>query len=141
MPIVYVFTYSSNIFRHHRDPRFVVFLSLWLLFQLSIMYSQDILGARWFLPQHSIPEGYIYFKPVSLAHLAKHEGASKHTADCAICMSEVPVYIEEAEETHNIDQHSYMVTPCDHIFHTDCLENWMGYKLQCPVCRTPLPPI
>ncbi|KAG0669200.1 transmembrane E3 ubiquitin-protein ligase 1 [Maudiozyma exigua] len=156
-PIVYFFTYSSNIFRHHKDIRFVVILSLWLLFQIAVLYSQDILGARWFLSQHTIPEGYSYFKPVSLVLLKEHGNISDPTAsgatsttsdhpvattsvDCAICMSEVSVYVEELHETHNVDIHDYMVTPCNHIFHTACLENWMSYKLQCPVCRTPLPP-
>ena len=33
----------------------------------------------------------------------------------------------------------YMVTPCRHIFHTACLEGWMRYRLQCPICRDVLP--
>lgn len=39
-----------------------------------------------------------------------------------------------------IARRRYMVTPCKHVFHTECLENWMMYKLQCPVCRNSLPP-
>lgn len=35
---------------------------------------------------------------------------------------------------------AYMITPCFHVFHTDCLENWMMYKLQCPNCRSSIPP-
>lgn len=158
VPIIYFFTYSPNIFRHHQDTKFVVILSLWLLFQISILYSQDILGARWFLPQHYIPEGYIYFKPVGIKQLEEHGDIEdseistnkspdeehnhvKTTVECAICMSEVPVYVQEIPETHSVDIHEYMVTPCNHIFHTLCLENWMSYKLQCPVCRAPLPPV
>lgn len=142
LPVVYVFTYSSNVFRHHKDVHFVVFLSLWLLFQISILYSQDVLGSRWFLPKHTIPDGYSYFKPLSNEYISEHGGGTaEHTVDCAICMSDVPIYIEEIPETHKVDQHSYMVTPCNHVFHTSCLENWMSYKLQCPVCRSPLPPL
>lgn len=158
LPIVYFFTNSTNVFRHHKDKRFVVILCLWLLFQLAVLYSQDILGSRWFLAQNTIPEGYSYYKQVSLALLKEHGDVQEsedvaseqvpedhHThmqtsVDCAICMSEVPVNVEELPETHNIDIHSYMVTPCDHIFHSTCLQNWMNYKLQCPVCRAPLPP-
>ena len=36
---------------------------------------------------------------------------------------------------------SYMVTPCRHIFHTECLEGWMRYRLQCPICREGLVPL
>ena len=28
-----------------------------------------------------------------------------------------------------------MVTPCNHFFHTTCLQRWLGVKLQCPTCR------
>ncbi|QLQ80193.1 hypothetical protein HG537_0D01940 [Torulaspora globosa] len=141
LPVVYVFTYSSNVFRHHRDVRFVVILCLYLLFQIAILYSQDILGSRWFLPKLSIPEGYSYHKPMSAQELMEHGSSTNYTVDCAICMSEVPVYVEDVPETHKIDLQTYMTTPCGHIFHTNCLENWMSYKLQCPVCRSPLPPL
>lgn len=30
---------------------------------------------------------------------------------------------------------AYMVTPCKHVFHTPCLEGWMRFRLQCPICR------
>lgn len=79
--------------------------------------------------------------------------------DCAICMTEVelPVVVEllqQPQHHDNVDERDsllsakkvvpgeeYMVTPCKHIFHTECLENWMRYKLQCPVCRNSLPPV
>ncbi|KAL1297718.1 hypothetical protein AAFC00_006263 [Neodothiora populina] len=40
-----------------------------------------------------------------------------------------------------LERRKYMVTPCRHIFHTACLEGWMKYRLQCPVCREELPPV
>ena len=35
----------------------------------------------------------------------------------------------------------YMVPPCNHIFHTDCLISWFerDSALKCPVCRMQLP--
>ncbi|KAI5956734.1 hypothetical protein KGF54_000351 [Candida jiufengensis] len=74
---------------------------------------------------------------------------------CPICMTDVtiPILIKDEEpkqkdkpnnhhnHIHNKIHKDYMITPCHHIFHIDCLENWMKYKLQCPVCRTSLPPI
>jgi len=35
----------------------------------------------------------------------------------------------------------YMVTPCRHVFHSTCLEGWMRFRLQCPICRENLPPL
>ena len=29
----------------------------------------------------------------------------------------------------------YMITPCDHYFHTQCLESWLNQKKECPCCR------
>lgn len=38
-------------------------------------------------------------------------------------------------------RHEVMVTPCRHIFHTSCLEQWLQVKTECPQCRSPLPPV
>lgn len=35
---------------------------------------------------------------------------------------------------------SYMVPPCHHLAHTTCLESWAAIKMECPLCRRPLPP-
>lgn len=71
--------------------------------------------------------------------------------DCAICREniDVPVIAPEGGDSEvaggfggNIfSRRSYMVTPCRHIFHSVCLEGWMRFRLQCPICREPLPPL
>ncbi|CAD6444158.1 fcc966a8-2976-4e3a-a14b-10838a309772 [Sclerotinia trifoliorum] len=71
------------------------------------------------------------------------------TVDCAICMQilEVPVvgHGEDEGVSKGVmgawDRRSYMVTPCRHVFHTQCLVGWMKYRLQCPICREGLPPL
>lgn len=52
-----------------------------------------------------------------------------NTLDCIICHNEI--------DTN--DPQGYMLTPCDHIFHRQCLEQWMDVKMECPVCRNSLP--
>ena len=37
------------------------------------------------------------------------------------------------------DKKKYMITPCDHVFHTLCLEKWMRQKNECPYCKGVLP--
>ena len=77
----------------------------------------------------------------------------KRTFDCAICMHdlEVPVIARNSGDRDTsastslganlFTRRAYMVTPCRHIFHSVCLEGWMKYKLQCPICRESLPPL
>ena len=38
-------------------------------------------------------------------------------------------------------RNKYMITPCDHVFHTVCLEKWMALKNECPYCKGVLPSI
>lgn len=72
------------------------------------------------------------------------------TIDCAICCEvlEVPVVKagEDAEPAGGgvaglLERRKYMVTPCRHIFHSPCLEGWLRFRLQCPICREELPPL
>ena len=53
------------------------------------------------------------------------------TLDCVICCNGINV--------HN--RRGYMLAPCDHIFHRECLVQWMDVKMECPVCRKELPAI
>ena len=40
-----------------------------------------------------------------------------------------------------IEKKKYMITPCDHIFHTVCLEKWLQLKNECPYCKQKIPPL
>jgi hypothetical protein len=74
------------------------------------------------------------------------------SVDCAICMQvlEVPV-VAAGEDVSSagsaggvvgmLARRQYMVTPCRHVFHSACLEGWMRFRLQCPICRENLPPL
>lgn len=71
---------------------------------------------------------------------------STRSIDCAICREvlEVPVLTAGDEDTGVAGvfaRRLYMVTPCRHIFHSACLEGWMKFRLQCPICREELPPL
>lgn len=71
-----------------------------------------------------------------------------HTIECAICQEGLEVPVVKAGEsdpnggvTGVFARRTYMVTPCRHIFHSACLEGWMRFRLQCPICRDELPPL
>lgn len=181
LPIIYIEVFK-NPFNHHRDVGFVIFLIIWLLFQISVLFIQEIIGPRFFLNDKYLPQAYDYHPIITKGDIESgfnldadeliSDGSSstdedsrslKYVTDCAICMQklEIPVLNTHtnADTISNTDnsastsilpttssttglmaRRKYMVTPCNHIFHTECLENWMMYKLQCPVCRNSLPP-
>ena len=79
-------------------------------------------------------------------------GLRTHSIDCAICREvlDVPVVPAGADPdavgagggvAAVLARRSYMVTPCRHIFHSACLEGWLRFRLQCPICREELPPL
>ena len=83
-------------------------------------------------------------------------GSSTKAFDCAICTENIDVPIirnvssgegegqrsaPSALSTTLFARRAYMVTPCKHVFHSRCLEGWMRYRLQCPICRDNLPPL
>jgi mitofusin len=81
----------------------------------------------------------------------KEKGSSddRKIFDCAICMNEIDVPVitrTNGKERSGmgsswLERRNYMVTPCRHIFHSECLEGWMRLRLVCPICREGLPPL
>ncbi|KAH3663668.1 hypothetical protein OGAPHI_005069 [Ogataea philodendri] len=158
LPIAYLNLFE-NPFYHHRDYKLVILLAGWLAVQNGLLYLQELFGPRFFLPDKYLPKTYDYHPLLSFEDLENsfnvdHEvvdssqSHSKCKIDCTICMNsfEVPVLHKrhDKEDSGSVGlmaRRAYMVTPCRHIFHTECLENWMKYKLQCPVCRNSLPPL
>jgi hypothetical protein len=49
--------------------------------------------------------------------------------DCSICYDGIDVR----------KRPDYMLAPCNHLFHRECLSQWMDVKMECPICRTELP--
>jgi len=42
---------------------------------------------------------------------------------------------------NNYDSADFLKTPCGHVYHQYCLEEWLQQKSECPTCRAYLPPI
>lgn len=92
---------------------------VWLMVQLVVLLVQ-LYNPRLWISTRFLPESYNYFRPFEVPDTT-----------CSICMTDID----------GKNRKEYMVTPCDHVFHTSCLESWMQFKLQCPTCRSSLPPI
>ncbi|ODQ66654.1 hypothetical protein NADFUDRAFT_69797 [Nadsonia fulvescens var. elongata DSM 6958] len=213
LPILYLVMLNEGIkvINHRQDTRLGFVLIAWLGLQILVLYLQQLVGPRFFVPKGIMPKVYNYHPILvqedeesgrgfsvletgdnysefntdnrrlpesnhyhdneSAASLLKnnniegievivkgdHHGHDNinsasldvsHQTDCAICMSTVSLIIVPKDNLHlastpgNIlARQKYMITPCKHVFHTECMETWMRTKLQCPVCRTPLPSI
>eukprot|EP00180_Rhodochaete_pulchella_P004449 Plantae.Rhodophyta-Rhodochaete_pulchella.ctg8447.p1 GENE.Plantae.Rhodophyta-Rhodochaete_pulchella.ctg8447~~Plantae.Rhodophyta-Rhodochaete_pulchella.ctg8447.p1 ORF type:complete len:548 (+),score=77.69 Plantae.Rhodophyta-Rhodochaete_pulchella.ctg8447:206-1645(+) len=118
-------------FLHIQPQKFTaLFLVLWVTAQAAILFSQQRFGARWFVPRRFLPEKYDYYRSVNVSTvLTKNGSAGSTELDCVICM--LPVSVSSRDR---------MTTPCDHVFHDECLQQWMDIKMECPTCRRLLPP-
>lgn len=160
IPILYLLLSEGNPFRHHRDVALASALAAWLLLQIILLLAQKHYGPRFWVRENWLPQAYDYHQVLnaqdlekagfalellSRAHIdddARAKGVVICANTCPICMVDVelPVRLGENDQTP-IDTSAYMITPCYHAFHRECLESWIQYKLQCPVCRERLPPV
>ncbi|KAH7318609.1 hypothetical protein B0I35DRAFT_409470 [Stachybotrys elegans] len=164
LPIAYFWVNPDNFLFSRTDVNTFLLLCGWVWLQILVLVAQDVVGPRFGIPSAWTPEAWDYHPvlrednieagglPIGLVadDEQQHGGGSdekRHAAiDCAICKEvlEVPV-VRTGEEDLNVAgvfaRRLYMVTPCRHIFHSTCLEGWMKFRLQCPICREELPPL
>ncbi|MCJ1395119.1 hypothetical protein MMC18_008000 [Xylographa bjoerkii] len=173
-PFIYFYTVTDNVLFITTDRYAAYVLIGWVWIQVWALFSQEILGPRFFIPNGWAPPAYDYHpvlreddeeagatmpigfieattdsEPSSPSGESKTKG--QRTFDCAICMQSIDVSVVSAGSgegdtgsslaTSLFSRRAYMVTPCRHIFHSPCLEGWMRYRLQCPICRENLPPL
>lgn len=83
---------------------------------------------------------------------SKNTHTRVRTMSCPICREALEVPVVRAGESVEgggvgggvvgaLERRKYMYTPCRHIFHSECLEGWLRFRLQCPLCREELPPL
>ncbi|KAF7140552.1 hypothetical protein RHSIM_Rhsim06G0139400 [Rhododendron simsii] len=120
---LYIFGCPHNFMRIEPDKIWCICLGVFLGFQASILLVQHYLGSRCFIPRQILPEKYSYYR--------RFEQDGNYATDCVICMTSIDLP-QRANDC--------MVTPCDHFFHSGCLQRWMDIKMECPTCRRPLPP-
>jgi hypothetical protein len=115
---LYLFGCPRNIIGIQPNPILCVVLILWVFVQAVVLVSQYFLGPRWFIPKMLLPPKYDYKRPIPAELL--------EDPSCVVCMSD-------------IDSSEAVVTPCNHVFHAQCLARWMEEKMECPTCRTIIP--
>ncbi|XP_060217944.1 E3 ubiquitin-protein ligase ATL31-like [Lycium barbarum] len=68
------------------------------------------------------------FPILTYAEVKDHQ-IGKGALECAVCLNEF-----EDDETLRL------IPKCDHVFHPDCIDAWLGSHDTCPVCRADLNP-
>ncbi|CRG99808.1 E3 ubiquitin-protein ligase, putative [Plasmodium relictum] len=126
---IYIFIYPYNIFQldvfaqviDTSNMTFSILLIAIIAIQLIFMFIQRIYGPRYFVNIDILPHVHNYYKTID----ANFESG---IPECVICMYDIL-----------LKDKKYCVTPCYHIFHEKCLQQWMNIKLECPTCRGALP--
>ncbi|GAA5879763.1 hypothetical protein JCM16303_004168 [Sporobolomyces ruberrimus] len=158
---VYFYGYSDNILDVDVSPWvYVLILYSSLQALILVLQSRPSLGARFFISQRNLDllnlpqvHSWDYHQPLSESKLVdieaslREEGNSEDTGPtCSICMDTVSIRATKPE----IDQlgsvlanervrQAYALTPCGHLLHTQCLQEWMNVRAICPECRKSLP--
>jgi len=56
------------------------------------------------------------------------------------CFGNKSILFNFHEYNKNILNKPFMITPCNHVFHSECLEEWFKMKKKCPYCRAIITP-
>lgn len=137
---LYVFGYPGSFLQYLRgddtppETMTAILFFAWMSIQALVLMLQRRLGSRFFaslVPAFLLPKPYDYFRSVGAEITLQASRGSEGGIDCAVCMTPVELLSERKK---------FMLTPCNHVFHTECLERWMELKMDCPTCRQQLPP-
>ncbi|ETW52205.1 hypothetical protein PFUGPA_05820 [Plasmodium falciparum Palo Alto/Uganda] len=126
---IYIYLYPHNIFQLDNfsqlidtsNTMFSILIIFIVFIQCIYMLLQRIYGPRYFVNIDLLPHVHNYYKTIDVNFEAG-------IPECVICMYDIV-----------LKPNKYCVTPCYHIFHEKCLQQWMDIKLECPTCRGPLP--
>ncbi|SOV73925.1 E3 ubiquitin-protein ligase, putative [Plasmodium sp. gorilla clade G3] len=126
---IYIYLYPHNIFQldtfsqliDTSNTMFSILVIFIVFIQLIYMLLQRIYGPRYFVNIDLLPHVHNYYKTIDV-------NFEVGIPECVICMYDIV-----------LKPNKYCVTPCYHIFHEKCLQQWMDIKLECPTCRGPLP--
>ncbi|CAE7233909.1 unnamed protein product [Rhizoctonia solani] len=111
----------------------------WALLQCAVLVGQEYLGPSFFLPKGLVEiELYDWHPPIARPDA---EAPNPSLGDCAICMDDI--MLDSPDASGGTKEGSsllagvgmgtkcvYAIAPCQHMFHTKCLEQWLAIKVQ-----------
>lgn len=168
---IYLKAFDGNLFDLKPSYFKVYLIVIIIIVEIIVLLLQKSFGARTILPKKYRRKGFDYYKDkVNIEmHVSKNPNCVICLESLMVEVDENFNTIQKKEKTKNscnkvihlcfmdrvtrkikrwIDnmegktrKKKYMITPCDHVFHTVCLEKWMRQKNECPYCKGVLPPI
>jgi hypothetical protein len=131
------------------EPRgWIWYLVIFIFLQVAVVLLQQRFGPAFFLPKRFARAQVHDYHPALPLSVADPEAPDESLGDCAICME--AIHTEDEKQLEHVTggllrnvgaRRSYSLAPCQHLFHTECLEKWLAIKNICPHCRRPLPPL
>lgn len=128
--------------------RWMWYLAMFMFLQVAVILLQQRLGPAFFLPKRFAHAQVYDYHPALPLSIADPEAPDESLGDCAICME--AIHTDDEKQLEQVTgallrkvgaRRSYSLAPCQHLFHTECLEKWLAIKNICPHCRRPLPPL
>ena len=107
MYVMYFKSCPSNIFKETPSYLALYCISTLLITQTLILVGQICVGSRFFIPNILLPSYYNYYDEKILKSVTK-----ANNPECHICLEE----IKGREKGRRV-----MITPCKHVFHSECL--------------------
>lgn len=117
-PILYKFAFILIVIYYIR-----LFLPLMLLFMLCLCLPFALLVIRIFSPSAGASPAAINSLPTKKFTASTENMNDDDKPGCAICMDD----FKENDELR--------VMPCNHEFHTTCVDRWLAVNQTCPLCR------
>lgn len=164
---IYLKAYEYNIFEYKPAYAKVAFLCSIVILEMMILLLQKTFGAKVIVPKCLKTVPYNYYKED--VKIEEHISSNPDCVICLDSLKETfdeELYTVKNKESKSnsrnvlmlgmlierINQYllslssqnprkPYMVTPCDHVFHSVCLEQWMEVKNECPYCKRQIPPL
>ena len=148
----YIKGYEHNAFCFEANYKWVLVLESVILVEMVVMLIQKCYGVKIIIPSFLGKHSYNYYY---------NDYSDKNdvikTNECAICLSSmkenkaVNNNIIKNKNNNNklisvfnyfktfLSKKPFMITPCNHVFHSYCLEHWIEIKNECPYCKQTIP--
>ena len=153
---IYIHFFKYNFFyiqkKNGSNYQHVLVILLLTSLQVFFINIQEVHSPFFFIPKfiHN-NSSHNYFQ--SLDELPHKEKGEEGEKVCVICLLNLDCEVENNEWEEVVendmvlsfirenDNNEIMVTPCKHYYHFSCLLVWMSVKMECPCCKSKLPPI